>query len=549
MSPWLQHLPVMPIVIPLLTGATMLLFAESQRRLRETIALLATLAQLAVGLVLLYLTTDAVPDIWHKGIGVYSISAWPAPYGIVLIVDRLSALMVSLAATLALPALVYSIARWERVGVHYLPLLQFLLMGLSGAFLTGDLFNLFVFFEVLLAASYGLILHGSGAARVKAGLHYIAVNLAASLLFLIGVALIYGVAGTLNMAELGVRWSTIAAEDRGLFDAGVAILGIAFLVKAGSWPLNFWLAPAYTAAGAPVAAVFSIMTKVGIYAVLRLSVLLGDASAPAPLSGSWLFYGGILTMAFGIVGMLGAQQLGRLIAFAVIVSSGTLLATVGSGVQSLTAPALFYMVSSVLATGAFFMLTGMTERTRTTPASELSDVAPLPPVSYQAFEPEEPEPRAHDEEVGIAIPAAMAFLGLAFVCCVLLVTGLPPLSGFIGKFALLSSVVEAMNDQRASPTTAWLLIGMLLAAGLAGLIALTRIGVRLFWTVTERTTPRLRVIEAGPVAFLVLLTMALTAAAGPVMTFLESAAGTLHDPDHYIEAVLIPTLPTAEGAP
>ncbi|MBB6094290.1 multicomponent K+:H+ antiporter subunit D [Povalibacter uvarum] len=549
MSPWLQHLPVLPIVVPLVTGAVLLLFAESQRRLRESIALLATLAQLVIGATLLYLTTDAVPEIWHKGIGVYSISAWPAPYGIVLIVDRLSALMLTLAAALALPALTYSIARWERVGVHYLPLLQFLLMGLNGAFLTGDLFNLFVFFEVLLAASYGLILHGSGAARVKAGLHYIAVNLVASLLFLIGVALIYGVAGTLNMAELGIRWSTIAAEDRGLFDAGVAILGLAFLIKAGSWPLNFWLAPAYVAAGAPVAAMFSIMTKVGIYAVLRMSVLLGDAAAPAPLGGAWLFYGGIATMAFGIIGMLGAQQLGRLIAFAVIVSSGTLLASVGSGVESLTAPALFYMVSSVLATGAFFMLTGMTERTRTTQVSEVADVAPLPPVTYQAFGADEPEPRAHDEEVGIAIPAVMAFLGLAFVCCVLLVTGLPPLSGFIGKFALLASTVDAMNEQRA-PASAWLLIATLLAAGLAGLIALTRIGVRLFWTVTERTTPRLRVIEAGPVAFLLLLTMGMTVAAGPVMTFLESAAGTLHNPDMYIEAVLSPQPPaTAEARP
>ncbi|HKE95874.1 MAG TPA: proton-conducting transporter membrane subunit, partial [Povalibacter sp.] len=274
MSPWLRHLPVLPIVMPLVAGAAMLLFAESQRRLRDSIAMLATLIQFAVALVLMYLTTDAVPDIWHKGIGVYSISAWPAPYGIVLVVDRLSALLVMLSALLALPAIVYSVARWERVGVHYQPLLQFLLMGLNGAFLTGDLFNLFVFFEVLLAASYGLVLHGSGAARVKAGLHYIVVNLVGSLLFLSGVALIYGVAGTLNMADLGLRWSTIPAQDRGLFDAGVAVLGIAFLIKAGSWPLNFWLPSTYAASGAPVAAVFSIMTKVGIYAVLRMSVLL-----------------------------------------------------------------------------------------------------------------------------------------------------------------------------------------------------------------------------------------------------------------------------------
>ncbi len=538
MNRWLEHLPVLPIVVPLLAGASMLLFAESQRRLRDTIAVLATLVQLGVALGLMYLTTDAVPDIWHKGIGVYSISAWPAPYGIVLVVDRLSALLLVLSATLTLPAIIYSTARWERVGVHYQPLLQFLLMGLNGAFLTGDLFNLFVFFEVLLASSYGLILHGSGPARVKAGLHYIVVNLLASLLFLIGVALIYGVTGTLNMADLGVRWSSLPVQDRGLFDAGVAILGIAFLIKAGSWPMNFWLPSAYAAAGASVAAVFSIMTKVGVYAVLRMSVLLGDASAPVPLGGPWLFYGGLATLIFGIVGLLASQQLGRLISCVVIVSSGTLLATVGSGAAALTAPALFYMISSVLATAAFFMLTGMTERTRTTQASEVADVAPLPAVSYQAFGADEPaDPRTTDEEVGIAIPAVMAFLGLAFVCCVLLVCGLPPLSGFVGKFALLSSIVESRSAGEL-PATAWVLFAALLAAGMAGLIALTRIGMRLFWTVTARTTPRLRAIEAGPVAFLLLLTMALAAGAQPVMTYLESAAATLHDPQMYIEAVL-----------
>ncbi len=544
MSPWLQHLPVMPIVVPLVAGAGMLLFAESQRRIREGIAVLATLVQLAVALGLMYLTTDAVPDVWHEGIGVYAISAWPAPYGIVLVVDRLSALMLTLSATLALPALLYSVARWERVGVHYLSLLQFLLMGLNGAFLTGDLFNLFVFFEVLLAASYGLMLHGSGAARVKAGLQYIVVNLVSSLLFLTGIALIYGVAGTLNMADLGVRWSTIAATDRGLFDAGVAILAIAFLVKAGAWPLNFWLSPAYAAAGAPVAAVFSIMTKVGVYAVLRLSVLLGDAAAPAPLAGAWLFYGGLATLIFGTIGILASQQLGRLIGFVVIVSSGTLLTAVGSGAQTLTAPALFYMISSVLATGAFFMLTGMTERTRTTPATEGTDMASMPEVSYRAFDVED-APRGTEEEVGIAIPAAMAFLGLAFVFCVLLVAGLPPLSGFVGKFALLDSTVEAMNAGTLPPRN-WALVVALLAAGLAGLIALSRIGIRLFWTVIERTTPRLRVIEAGPVAFLLLLTMILTASAAPVMAYLESAARTLHDPQRYIDAVL--AAPAQAGA-
>lgn len=533
---WLLHLPILPVLVPLLTGAAMLLFGESGRKRRAALALVATLVQLATAITMLVMTTDTVTSIWPQGIGVYAIGSWAAPFGIVLVVDRLSALMVTLVAVLAVPALVYSLARWDRVGVHYHSLFQFLLMGLNGAFLTGDLFNLFVFFEVLLAASYGLLLHGSGTARVKSGLHYIVVNLVGSLLFLIGAALLYGVTGTLNMADLSLQVAALAPGDRGLFEAGAAILGVAFLVKAGSWPLNFWLPPAYAAAGAPVAAVFSVMTKVGIYAVLRIGSLLAISTAPAPFAGQWLLYIGLATIAFGIVGILASQQLGRIIGFAVIVSSGTVLAAVGLDAEDLTAPALFYLLISALTTAAFFLLTGMTERTRTE-VSVLADAAPLQPATYKAFGVEEPLLHAPDEEVGIAIPAAMAFLGLAFISCVVLVTGLPPLSGFLAKFALLSAALAV--TPKVSPGT-WMLVVALLAAGLAGLIALTRIGMRLFWSAAQRTTPRLRVIEAGPVAFLILLCVAATVAASPLMTYLDAAAQTLNAPQTYIDAVLSP---------
>ena len=279
MSPWLPHLPVAPIVVPLVAGAAMLLFAESRRLTRAAISLTSVLIQLVVAIVLMSST---------EGISVYAIGGWAAPFGIVLVVDRLSALMLVLTAMLALPALVYSLARWDRAGVYYHPLFQFLLMGVNGAFLTGDLFNLFVFFEVFLAASYGLLLHGSGAARVKAGLHYIVVNLVGSLLFLIGAAVIYGVTGTLNMADLAVRAGSLAPQDLSIFDAGVGVLGIAFLIKAGAWPLNFWLPGSYGAAGAPVAAVFSILTKVGVYALLRMGSLSPETGTLGTIWRGWL---------------------------------------------------------------------------------------------------------------------------------------------------------------------------------------------------------------------------------------------------------------------
>jgi multicomponent K+:H+ antiporter subunit D len=528
MSPWLQHLPVAPVVVPLVAGAAILLFAESRRLTRAAIALTSVAIQLAVAIVLMSST---------EGISVYAIGGWAAPFGIVLVVDRLSALMLVLTAMLALPALVYSLARWDRAGVHYHPLFQFLLMGVNGAFLTGDLFNLFVFFEVFLAASYGLLLHGSGAARVKAGLHYIVVNLLGSLLFLIGAAVIYGVTGTLNMADLAAHAASLAPQDRGIFDAGLGVLGIAFLIKAGTWPLNFWLPAAYGSAGAPVAAVFSILTKVGVYAVLRMGSLSPESGVLGPFGGDGLFYGGLATMLFGILGMLAAQQLIRLVAFSVIVSSGTILAACALNPEALIAPALYYIVSSVLASGAFFMLTGMTDRIRTQ-MSPLADTAPLPEVTYSGFGLEDPpDARSPDEEVGIAIPAAMAFLGLAFVCCALLVTGLPPLSGFIAKFSILSAAIEAVPAGDSSAQS-WVLVTTLLIGGLAGIVALARIGMRLFWSVTGRTTPRLRIIEAAPVAFLLLLSIGLTVAARPVMKYLEVTAQTLRTPAAYVDAVL-----------
>lgn len=534
MSPWLQHLPVAPVLVPLCAGAAMLLFP--QHRVRTAIGLFAAVVQLAVALTLLYLTSDHVPGIWPEGIGVYSIGAWSAPYGIVLVVDRLAAFMLVLSATLILPTLAYSLTGWDRAGVHYHPLLQLLSMGLSGAFLTGDIFNLFVFFEVTLAASYGLVLHGPTAARVKAGLHYIVVNLIASLLFLLGAALIYGVAGTLNMADLGARIAGLPATDRGLFEAGVGLLGVAFLVKAASWPLNFWLPAAYASASVPVAAVFCILTKLGVYSVVRVGSLLGAAGIDSPLGGSPLLYAGLATMLFAIVGMIATQQLRRLVAFAVVASSGTVLAAVGLH-ASMTAPALFYLLTSVLATGAFFMLTGMTDRARA--GEVVIDTGPAPMPAYSTFGKVEDPGDAGDssEEVGVAIPAATAFLGLMFVCCTLLIAGLPPLSGFVAKFALLATALEA-HSKLELPVQSWLLVCALLLSGLASLVACARIGMRLFWSPAGRITPRLRVSEAAPAALLVALCIALTVYAAPVMSYLDQAAVGLHTPQTYIDAVL-----------
>ena len=245
-----------------------------------------------------------------------------------VVADRLAALMLVLVGFVSVASALYAEAGWARAGSYFHPLFQLQLLGLNGAFLTGDLFNLFVLFEVLLAASYGLQLHGSGWPRVRSGMHYIAVNLLASSLFLIGLAVIYGVVGTLSMADVANKVALIPERDRGLLHAGAAILAVAFLIKAAVWPLNFWLVPAYTAASVPVAALFVLMTKVGFYALLRLWTLLfsTEAGVSAFFGGTVLLTAGLATLAFGAFGLLASIRLERIAAFSIVVSSGTLMA-------------------------------------------------------------------------------------------------------------------------------------------------------------------------------------------------------------------------------
>ena len=512
---WNDHLVVLPIVLPLAVGAAMLLLNESRHALKAAMSF-ASIGALIGAAVALLGAADSQP------VRVYPLGNWPAPFGIVLVADRLSALMVLLAAVLALAALAFSLARWHRAGPRFHSLLQFMLVGLNGAFLTGDLFNLFVFFELLLAASYALTLHGSGTARVRASLHYIAINLTASLLFLIGAALIYGVTGTLNMADLAMRIPGTASEDVVLLEAGAAILGVAFLVKAGMWPLGFWLPATYAAASAPAAALFAILSKVGVYAVLRLWLLFFGGAVGNEL----LLYGGMATLAFGLIGVLASQALGRLAGFSLIVSSGTLLAVIGTGEPAATGAALYYLVVSTLGVSALFLLIELVERSREPGA----DVLAVTAAAFLGADEEEQEP---PEEVGVAIPAAMALLGLSFACCGLLVAGLPPLPGFVAKVAVLGALLAP----EPVPPSAWALLALLSLSGLAAIIAMGRAGVRIFWA-TQRSVPRVRVIEMAPVALLLGLCFALTVAAGPAMRYMQDTAQALYSPRAYIEGVL-----------
>lgn len=526
---WIHHLVIVPVLLPLLCGALLAPLTEGRHRLKFAASYASVLGLLAAALALVLLTDGGWPGGRPGGVQAYFAANWVAPFGIALVADRLSALMLVLTAVLALAALHYAQPRWGRIGVHFHSLFQFLLMGINGAFLTHDLFNLFVFFEVMLAASYGLVLHGYNVARLRASMQYIAVNLAAALLFLIGVALIYATTGTLNMADLAQRVATLSPQATGLLKAGVAVLALAFLVKGAMWPLGFWLPTTYAAASPPVAAMLVLMTKVGAYVILRIWLLVfpDGASETARFGYDALLWGGMATIVFGAAGMLATDSAGRMAGYAAIVSSGTLLAVTGYGQQPLVTAGLYYFVASTVAIAAFVLLIELVDRIRTPGAAMLA-------LTMEVYAVED----APAEPKGRGVPAAMAFLSLAFAGCALMIAGLPPLSGFVAKFGMFHALINPGPGLPPIGAGGWTLMGLVIVSGLVAIVSLMRFGVRTFWAAETLGPPRLHAAEALPVAGLLLVSVLLTVQAQPVYDYLARASSDLHRPALYIDHVL-----------
>ena len=537
-----DHLIIAPILIPLVAGAIMLFYNDQNRQTKLTMGL-AAVALTFIASLELVADVKSVTEQGGTVVGLYPLGNWPVPIGIVLVLDRLSVMMVMLTALLAGPSLIYAAAGWHGKGQHYHSMFQFLLAGVNGAFLTGDLFNLFVFFEVMLAASYGLMLHGSGPERIKAGLHYIAINLAASLLFLIGVALIYGTTGTLNMADIGRALYWLDGTDRLLFHAAAGFLGLAFLIKAAVWPLCCWLPPTYAAASPPAAAIMAIMTKVGIYVILRLSLLvLGpDAGPSAGFGAPALMIAGVLTMAFGMIGILGTPELARKGGYLAIISSGTVLAAIGfaqaGGGPMMLGGALYYMIGSTAAISAFFLIAEPVSR-----GDQGSDTAQTPETEVDPLS-ESWAPMGLDTVEDVETPAStrtVSWLTMAvcFGLVAAMLAGLPPLPGFIGKFAILRGAVEDnLSHTGALPAILWVYAALLILSGLGALIALMRFGIRRFWA-EAGPTPRILALEVVPVVILLAMIALQTLRADALLSYTRATAVALLKPATYRDAVL-----------
>ncbi|WP_312516953.1 monovalent cation/H+ antiporter subunit D [Massilia sp.] len=528
---WRQHLIMAPILLPLLVGAALAPLTQGWHRLKFWLSYASVLGMLATSLFLIRMTDGGH---WQDGMGVYLAANWSAPFGIALLADRLSSIMLLLCAVLALAALHFTRLRWGRIGVHFHTLFQFLLMGINGAFLTHDLFNLFVFFEVMLAASYGLVLHGYNAERIRASMQYIAINLAAALLFLIGTALIYATTGTLNMADLSARVAVLTGEELSLFKVGAAVLALAFLTKGAMWPLGFWLPTTYAAASPPVAVMLVLMTKVGAYIVLRLWLLMFSdySGAAAGFGQDALLYGGMLTIVFGAAGMLSTDTAGRMAGYAAIVSSGTLLAVIGYGQPSLVTAGLYYLIGSTVGVAAFLLLIELIDRIRTPRSAMLA-------LTMEAYAVED----APAEPVGRGVPAAMAFLSLAFAACALMIAGLPPLSGFVAKFGMFHALLNP-GDGNGIPASGWTLMALIVLSGLIAVISMMRFGVRTFWANAGAEPPKLHRSEVAPVLFLLGLSVVMTVHANALFGYLARASDDIHRPGTYVQRVLgAPTVP------
>ncbi len=498
----MNHLVIVPVLLPLVTGILLLLIAERNLLLSKAISIFSGIALVCVCGALLH---SANKDVYE----IYALGNWAPPFGIVLVLDRLSALMLGVTSVLALFCIGYACFEPNRRGGILHALIHFLLLGISGAFLTGDLFNLFVFFEVLLLASYALLLHGGGAAKVKAGLHYVVLNLTGSALFLLAVSALYGLTGTLNMAHMAQQVAQLAPADAPLAGAAAGLLLVVFGLKAAVLPLYFWLPRAYASASAPVAALFAIMTKVGVYAIVRVYPLIfGDAAGSiAHFATFWLWPLALLTILLAGVGILAVRELRMQIAYLVILSVGTMLAGMALNTREAMGATFFYLVHSTWICGALFLLADLIARQRGTLGDRL---VAGPALRYAAV------------------------LGGLFFAAAVSVAGLPPLSGFIGKLMLLKAAGTGSE-------AAWLW-SLVLLSGLASIVALSRAGTTLFWRAdaaqpVQSPTLVRRASIAVTAGFLAMGPL-LVVFGEPVTRYTEALASQLMAPAFYIDAVM-----------
>ncbi|WP_246957886.1 Na+/H+ antiporter subunit D [Brachybacterium sp. Marseille-Q7125] len=496
----MELLLALPVLLPL-GGAAVTLILRHHARVQMWLAILTLVAIFTVAIVLGYHVTQ-------ESVLVLRIGGWTPQIGITLVADRLTALMLLVSSFVTLAVLVYSSAQTvsentERTPVAiYYPTYLALVAGVSMAFVAGDLFNLYVGFEVLLAASYVLLTLGGSASRVRAATTYVVVSLLSSVIFLAGIAAVYAAAGTVNMAELAVRLDGVQPGTRMILEL---MLLVAFGIKAALFPLSAWLPDSYPTAPAPVTAVFAgLLTKVGIYAILRLETLLFPASQISNL----LLAAAALSLIIGILGAVAQTDLKRVLSFTLVSHMGYMLFGIGMVTQLGMAATIFYVAHHIVVQSTLFLAAGLIEhRGGTTNLIKLGGLQKLAPLVAILF----------------FIPA----MNLA---------GIPPFSGFIGKVGLIEAGIA--YDRPAG----WILIAASVITSLLTLYAIAKIWSRAFWQEPDQEIidreVRMPAVMTGATAAMIAFSLLLTFLAGPIMNYAGEAAHSVLQRTPYVSAVL-----------
>ena len=512
--------PLVPavVLIPLLSAALTLLVGH-RPHLQRLVAIVSLSIVLVVSAVLLVVVDGSSPLVVEVG-------GWAAPFGIVLVVDRLAALMLTVSSVVLLAVLLFSAGQGladgddeTPVSIYY-PTYLILATGVFNAFIAGDLFNLYVGFEILLVASYVLITLGGTESRIRAGVTYIVVSLISSVLFLSSIAMIYGALGTVNIAQISERMSDIPVDVQIVLHV---MLLTAFGIKAAVFPLSFWLPDSYPSAPAPVTAVFAgLLTKVGVYAIIRAETII----FPGPELNPALLVVALLTMVIGVFGAVAQADIKRLLSFTLVSHIGYMVLGVALGTAAGTSAAIYYVVHHIIVQTTLFLAAGLIERhSGSTSISKIGGMLAASPV--------------------IAVLYFVPALNLG---------GIPPFSGFIGKLALFEA-----SAQEGSPL-AYVLIGAGALVSLLTLYALMRVWGMVFWRRAEdvagyegtaldhvseapggpvltapRVIPRLMIAAT---AGMVVVSVALTVFAGPLFGVAARAGENLEGPSFYVDTVM-----------
>ena len=517
------------VLLPLLGAALALLF--SRRPILQRAITVVVLAAVAVLAIVLLVEVDTGATL------VMQVGGWPAPFGVSLVVDRLSALMLSISAIVLLAVLVFAIGQGLADGDQetpvsiYHPAYLVLAAGVFTAFIAGDLFNLYVGFEILLVASYVLITLGGTEPRIRAGTTYIVVSLLSSLLFLAAIAMLYGSTGTVNIAQLSERIADLPAEVQTLLHV---MLLMGFGIKAAVFPLSFWLPDSYPTAPAPVTAVFAgLLTKVGVYAIIRTETIL----FPSPELNTALLIVALLTMVFGILGAIAQADIKRMLSYTLVSHIGYMMLGVGLGTAAGVAAAIFYTVHHIVVQTTLFLAAGLIERRGgTTSINSLGGLLKASPV-----------------------------VGILYFLPALNLGGIPPFSGFLGKLGLLQAAAAVGTP------LAYTLIGAAVVVSLLTLYPLARTWNLAFWRPRSEvdnyesmitaelhddpwadgstTTRSLSGLMVGATTAMVCVSVGITLLAGPLYALSTRAGDDLQGTEQYVSSVLGPDPATdAEGA-